>query len=180
MKNFISVKDVSDISMLVKEAMAYKADPFKDKLLGGNKRIGLLFLNPSMRTRLSTQIAAQNLGMEADFGSNCQPLKDLNHLRSLRRERCLYPIKVVFVNAGRFSAFLRKDLLANKPTRSSGYQGPTPLSRDDVRSAIHQMSWCLATLPLGSLARSVVLAPSPRGPTEVLSRHLCISARPSI
>jgi len=65
MKNFISVKDVSDINMLVKEAMAYKADPFKDKLLGGNKRIGLLFLNPSMRTRLSTQIAAQNLGMEA-------------------------------------------------------------------------------------------------------------------
>src|SRR5688572_23757269 len=65
MKNFISVKDVSDISMLVKEAMAYKENPFKDKLLGGNKRIGLLFLNPSMRTRLSTQIAAQNLGMEA-------------------------------------------------------------------------------------------------------------------
>ena len=65
MKNFISVKDVSDISMLVKEAMAYKANPFKDKLLGSNKRIGLLFLNPSMRTRLSTQIAAQNLGMEA-------------------------------------------------------------------------------------------------------------------
>ena len=32
---------------------------------GKNKRIGLLFLNPSMRTRLSTQIAAQNLGMEA-------------------------------------------------------------------------------------------------------------------
>ena len=51
--------------MLVKEAMAYKANPFKDKLLGSNKRIGLLFLNPSMRTRLSTQIAAQNLGMEA-------------------------------------------------------------------------------------------------------------------
>jgi N-succinyl-L-ornithine transcarbamylase len=33
--------------------------------LGANKRIGCLFLNPSMRTRLSTQIAAQNLGMEA-------------------------------------------------------------------------------------------------------------------
>ena len=65
MRNFISVKDVSDISMLVKEAIAYKANPFKDKLLGSNKRIGLLFLNPSMRTRLSTQIAAQNLGMEA-------------------------------------------------------------------------------------------------------------------
>ena len=65
MKNFISVKDVSDIGMLVKDAIAYKANPFKDKLLGSNKRIGLLFLNPSMRTRLSTQIAAQNLGMES-------------------------------------------------------------------------------------------------------------------
>jgi len=65
MKNFISVKDVSNIDTLVNEAIAYKANPFKDKLLGDSKRIGLLFLNPSMRTRLSTQIAAQNLGMEA-------------------------------------------------------------------------------------------------------------------
>ncbi len=65
MKNFISVHDVQDIDSLVKKALSYKADPFKDKALGTNKRIGLLFLNPSMRTRLSTQIAAQNLGMEA-------------------------------------------------------------------------------------------------------------------
>lgn len=65
MKNFISVHDVNDINALAKKALAYKADPFKDKALGTNKRIGLLFLNPSMRTRLSTQIAAQNLGMEA-------------------------------------------------------------------------------------------------------------------
>jgi len=65
MKNFISVHDVNDINALAKKALAYKADPFKDKSLGTNKKIGLLFLNPSMRTRLSTQIAAQNLGMEA-------------------------------------------------------------------------------------------------------------------
>jgi N-succinyl-L-ornithine transcarbamylase len=65
MKNFISVKDVSNIKTLVEQAIAYKADPFKDKSLGANKRMGLLFLNPSMRTRLSTQLAAQNLGMEA-------------------------------------------------------------------------------------------------------------------
>jgi N-succinyl-L-ornithine transcarbamylase len=65
MKNFISVKDVSNIDTLVNDAIACKANPFKDRLLGNNKRIGLLFLNPSMRTRLSTQIAAQNLGMEA-------------------------------------------------------------------------------------------------------------------
>lgn len=65
MKQFISVTDVPDIDALVSRALQYKADPFKDKSLGTNKRIGCLFLNPSMRTRLSTQIAAQNLGMEA-------------------------------------------------------------------------------------------------------------------
>jgi N-succinyl-L-ornithine transcarbamylase len=64
MKNFISASDVPDIDKLVSSALAYKADPYKDKLLGAHKRVGMLFLNPSMRTRLSTQIAAQNLGAE--------------------------------------------------------------------------------------------------------------------
>lgn len=65
MKQFISVHDVNNIDALVQKALDYKANPFRDKTLGANKRIGCLFLNPSMRTRLSTQIAAQNLGMEA-------------------------------------------------------------------------------------------------------------------
>ncbi|SJZ60083.1 N-acetylornithine carbamoyltransferase [Sediminibacterium ginsengisoli] len=65
MKQFISVQDVTDINQLVKKALAYKADPFADRHLGADKRIGLLFLNPSLRTRLSTQVAARNLGMEA-------------------------------------------------------------------------------------------------------------------
>ena len=64
MKQFISVNDVRKIDTLILSALAYKANPFSDKALGANKRIGCLFLNPSMRTRLSTQIAAQNLGME--------------------------------------------------------------------------------------------------------------------
>jgi N-succinyl-L-ornithine transcarbamylase len=64
MRNFISVHDVNDIDALVQKAIDYKSDPFKDKALGVNKRVGLLFLNPSMRTRLSTQIAASNLGMD--------------------------------------------------------------------------------------------------------------------
>lgn len=62
---FTSVEDVADINGLVQKALAYKANPFTDAALGVNKRIGLLFLNPSLRTRLSTQIAAKNLGMEA-------------------------------------------------------------------------------------------------------------------
>jgi len=65
MRNFISVQDVNNIDALVEKAIAYKADPLKDRQLGANKRVGLLFLNPSLRTRLSTQVAAQNLGMEA-------------------------------------------------------------------------------------------------------------------
>jgi N-succinyl-L-ornithine transcarbamylase len=65
MRNFISVHDVKNIDALVQKALAYKTNPSIDKTLGSNKRIGCLFLNPSMRTRLSTQIAAQNLGMEA-------------------------------------------------------------------------------------------------------------------
>ena len=65
MKNFISVNDVQNINALVEQALRYKADPYADKTQGAGKRIGLLFLNPSLRTRLSTQIAATNLGMEA-------------------------------------------------------------------------------------------------------------------
>jgi len=64
LKQFISVHDVNNINAMVQKALAFKADPLKDKALGKNKRIGLLFLNPSMRTRLSTQVAANNLGME--------------------------------------------------------------------------------------------------------------------
>jgi N-succinyl-L-ornithine transcarbamylase len=65
MKQFISVNDVTNINQLVQKALAYKANPFMDQQLGIGKRIGLLFLNPSLRTRLSTQVAASNLGMEA-------------------------------------------------------------------------------------------------------------------
>jgi N-succinyl-L-ornithine transcarbamylase len=65
MHNFISVNDVIDIPLLIQEALLYKGQPLLDQQLGAGKRIGLLFLNPSLRTRLSTQIAARNLGMEA-------------------------------------------------------------------------------------------------------------------
>jgi N-succinyl-L-ornithine transcarbamylase len=64
MKQFISAHDVTDINALVAKALKYKDNPYIDKQLGFQKRIGLLFLNPSLRTRLSTQVAAQNLGME--------------------------------------------------------------------------------------------------------------------
>ncbi|HEX3768428.1 MAG TPA: acetylornithine carbamoyltransferase [Puia sp.] len=64
MKNFISIADVPDIDHLVTQALRYKKDPYADQLLGNGKKIGLLFLNPSLRTRFSTQVAALNLGLE--------------------------------------------------------------------------------------------------------------------
>jgi N-succinyl-L-ornithine transcarbamylase len=64
LKHFISPADVPDPKVLVQEAIQLKKNPFGDQHLGKNKTIGLLFFNSSLRTRLSTQKAAQNLGME--------------------------------------------------------------------------------------------------------------------
>ncbi|MFD2866621.1 acetylornithine carbamoyltransferase [Mucilaginibacter antarcticus] len=63
MKLFTSVNDVTDINALVADALALKKDPYAHQHLGKNKTLGLVFLNPSLRTRMSTQKAALNLGM---------------------------------------------------------------------------------------------------------------------
>jgi N-succinyl-L-ornithine transcarbamylase len=64
MKNFISIADVTNLDKLIDQALLFKQNPFADKALGQGKKIGLLFLNPSLRTRFSTQVAALNLGLE--------------------------------------------------------------------------------------------------------------------
>jgi len=61
--NFISLKDIDSLSKWVSEALEIKKNPLKKKKLGQDKTLGLLFFNPSLRTRLSTQKAALNLGM---------------------------------------------------------------------------------------------------------------------
>lgn len=63
MKNFLSVDDVKDVQKLLKKAFKIKKNPFEHAHLGKNKTIGLVFMNPSTRTRLSTQRAANNLGL---------------------------------------------------------------------------------------------------------------------
>ena len=63
MQQFLSINDVSDPDALVKQARSLKQDPLKHNELGKNKTLGLIFLNPSLRTRLSTQKAALNLGL---------------------------------------------------------------------------------------------------------------------
>lgn len=64
MKKFSSIGDVEDPEALVDLALGLKSDPHKWKELGKNKTLGLLFFNPSLRTRMSTQKAAMNLGMD--------------------------------------------------------------------------------------------------------------------
>lgn len=65
MQHFTSAYDAGNIEALIDEALRCKRQPLRHHTLGAGRRVGLLFLNPSMRTRISTQVAAQNLGMES-------------------------------------------------------------------------------------------------------------------
>lgn len=64
MKHFTRFESKELGQELIDLALAYKANPRLDLAKGQGKRVGCIFLNPSLRTRVSTQIAAQNLGME--------------------------------------------------------------------------------------------------------------------
>ena len=63
MRNFISVKDIGNLDAAVKEALEIKSDRYRYCELGKNKTLMMVFFNSSLRTRLSTQKAALNLGM---------------------------------------------------------------------------------------------------------------------
>lgn len=63
MKYFQHVADLGDLQQAVKEALEVKADRYAYKHLGENKTLLMIFFNSSLRTRLSTQKAAMNLGM---------------------------------------------------------------------------------------------------------------------
>lgn len=64
MKNFINSDDISDYKKIVEEAIQLKSNPNQLKGIGKNKSIGLLFFNPSLRTRISTQKASMILGLK--------------------------------------------------------------------------------------------------------------------
>lgn len=63
MKNFISIHDVDDPESLLAKAIDCKEKPFAQRELGINKTLVMVFFNPSLRTRLSTERAALNLGI---------------------------------------------------------------------------------------------------------------------
>lgn len=63
MKHFTNVADIGPLDKAVAEALEIKRDRFAYTSLGKNKTLLMLFFNSSLRTRLSTQKAAMNLGM---------------------------------------------------------------------------------------------------------------------
>lgn len=63
MRTFINVEDIGDLRQALAEAQEIKNDRFKYQHLGKNKTLMMIFFNNSLRTRLSTQKAAMNLGM---------------------------------------------------------------------------------------------------------------------
>ena len=72
MQHYLSLKDIDSLPQWVEEARSLKANPLQYKVMGQAKTVCLLFFNNSLRTRLSTQKAAMNLGMEVivmNFGS---------------------------------------------------------------------------------------------------------------
>ncbi|HEY9169268.1 MAG TPA: N-acetylornithine carbamoyltransferase [Lutibacter sp.] len=72
MRDYININDLGNLQKAVRDAIEIKKNPLQYKALGEGKTICLLFFNNSLRTRLSTQKAAQNLGMNVlvmNFGS---------------------------------------------------------------------------------------------------------------
>lgn len=63
MKKYTNISDIENFSKAIEDAIQLKKNPFEFSELGKNKTLGLLFFNSSLRTRLSTQKAALNLGM---------------------------------------------------------------------------------------------------------------------
>ena len=64
MKQFLSINDVENLENLIQDALEYKKNPLKDENLAKGKTLGLIFMNSSLRTRMSTQKAAENLGFK--------------------------------------------------------------------------------------------------------------------
>lgn len=64
MNNYLSIHDIPDLHMAIKEALYIKEFPYAFAKAGKRKTVGLLFFNSSLRTRLSTEKAALNLGMQ--------------------------------------------------------------------------------------------------------------------
>src|SRR6056300_88768 len=64
MKHYLTLEDIPNLQQAVDQVIGLKKEPYSNEHLGRQKTLGMLFFNPSLRTRLSTQKAAQHLGLK--------------------------------------------------------------------------------------------------------------------
>ncbi|MBF11262.1 MAG: acetylornithine carbamoyltransferase [Flavobacteriaceae bacterium] len=64
MKQFLTLDDLPNLHQAISDGILLKKDPYAFEYIGNRKTLGMLFFNPSLRTRLSTQRAAQQLGLK--------------------------------------------------------------------------------------------------------------------
>lgn len=100
MKNYLTIDDLPNLDNAVAEALTLKKDPYKYNNIGKNKTLGMLFFNPSLRTRLSTQKAAQQLGIHTmimNFSNEAWALEfeDGTEMSGLRSEHIKEAASVV-------------------------------------------------------------------------------------
>ncbi len=67
MQHYTNLNDIQNLDVIINKAIQLKRNPFQYKELGKNKTLIMLFFNASLRTRLSTEKAAKNLGMEVSI-----------------------------------------------------------------------------------------------------------------
>ena len=64
MENYLTLEDIPNLQQAIDQVISLKKEPYSNEYLGRQKTLGMLFFNPSLRTRLSTQKAAQHLGLK--------------------------------------------------------------------------------------------------------------------
>ncbi|MDA7711119.1 N-acetylornithine carbamoyltransferase [Flavobacteriaceae bacterium] len=100
MNHFITLNDLPQLDTAVAAAIAMKKNPYGAEDLGRRKTLGMLFFNPSLRTRLSTQKAAQQLGIKTmvmNFSNEAWALEfeDGTQMSGLRSEHVKEAAQVV-------------------------------------------------------------------------------------
>ncbi len=78
MKQFLSLTDIPDFTKAIHQAIDLKKHPLVHSNIGKGKKLAMVFFNPSLRTRFSTQLAAENLGLKTitlDVGAQTWPLE---------------------------------------------------------------------------------------------------------
>jgi N-succinyl-L-ornithine transcarbamylase len=138
MKNYLTLEDIPNLQQAVDQVIALKKEPYSNEYLGRQKTLGMLFFNPSLRTRLSTQKAAQHLGLKTmvmNFSNEAWALEfeDGTKMSGLRSEHIKEAAAVV-------SQYC--DMVAIR-----AFASLTDKHKDEEEQVLHNFS-CYASIPV--------------------------------